>query len=114
MKISSEINPPLQDEGKNKNECHQCYIDADDNVQKVIECTEKYLPEEYMECWNKKHSNDSVKAELNIMRCFKARTFFLSGQKPCRVEFPFKNFEKIVNKRDFLKIVNLYVKNPYK
>jgi len=61
----------LKDEGKTKYECHQCYIDADDNVQKVIECTEKYLPEEYMECWNKKHSNDSVEAELNIMRCFK-------------------------------------------
>ena len=86
MKISSEINPPLQDKGKTKYECHQCYIDTDDNVQKVIECTKKYLPEEYMECWNKKHSNDSVEAELNIMRCFKARTFFIWTETlSCRI-----------------------------
>jgi hypothetical protein len=35
LNLPSEINPPLKDEGKTKNECRQCYIDADDNVQKA-------------------------------------------------------------------------------
>merc|ERR1712079_216583 len=59
-------------QGQTTKECYQCLENTGfTNVSASYICTQKYLPKEYMECWHKEHDNDTAKAEIDFMRCFR-------------------------------------------
>merc|ERR1712018_1047690 len=70
----------IKADGEKSDECRRCFVDAYENVTQTIQCTKRFLPEKYMKCWNMEHSNDTVIASINIIRCFKDTWFNFAFQ----------------------------------
>jgi len=54
------------EEGQATKECHQCYMNAK-NISQSYQCTEKYLPKEYRECWQSLIEEQSNQGNVTVM-----------------------------------------------